>query len=261
MNLFNCGSVNKIFRASEHRRHGLKTKETLLYFLIGIPAAAAIGWLFYKSLAVSAVLAAVPFFTFNRFRDYMENRRREEMNMQFKDVLYAFSDSAAAGKSAGAAIESAWKNLRKIYGDDNLLTQRFCDMSMKIRETNASPETVLLDFGLDCEVEDIRNFIEIYCICLTSGGDREKAISKAASIIGEKINLRLELSNILAQKKLEATILCSITPVILLFLQVTSSDYTEVLYTTGAGRLIMTGCMIAAAFAASLCLKIMDIRI
>lgn len=261
MNLFKKGSINRKSPGVKYAVSRLTSKENALYFLTGLPVAAAIGWLFYKSLPVSVVMAVVPILTFNRFREFMENRRREEMNMQFKDVLYAFSDSAAAGKSAGAAIESAWKNLRKIYGDSNHLTQRFGDMTMKIRETNASPEGLLLDFGLDCEVEDIRSFMEIYCICLTSGGDREKAISKAASIIGEKINLRLELRNILAQKKLEAAILCGITPVILLFLQVTSSDYTEVLYTTTAGRLIMTGCMVAAVFAASLCLKIMDIRI
>ena len=109
--------------------------------------------------------------------------------------------------------------------------------------------------------EDIRNFIEIYCICIRSGGDREKAIDKAAGIIGEKIGLRQELQSILSQKKLEAVILCSITPLILLFLQMTSSDYADVLYVTMAGRLIMTLCLGAVGAAALLCLKIMDIKI
>lgn len=253
--------IEKFRGSSDGLKIPVGKKLIAAYFLVAAAVSFSVGWLFFKNVVVSVLFCVCPFLLFPLFRDFVVQRRREEMNMHFKDVLYAFSDAAASGKSAQASIENAYRNLRRIYGDGNVLTESFGEMTMKIRETNAAPEKVLLDFALSCDVEDIRNFIEIYTICLTSGGDREKAIAKAASIIGEKINLRLELRNILAQKKLEAAILCSITPIILLFLQITSGDYTAVLYTTLAGRIIMCGCLGAAAFAASKCLKIMDIRI
>ena len=181
--------------------------------------------------------------------------------MQFRDVLYAFSDSAASGRQAAFAIQTARQNLERIYGSGNYLVRSFTDMDRRIRETNESPERILMDFSSNCGIEDIRNFLEIYCICIRSGGDRERAIEKAAQIIGEKIGLRQELQSLLSQKKLEAAILCSITPLILLFLQMTSSDYADVLYTTPAGRLIMTLCLFAAGAASMMCLKIMDIKI
>jgi len=239
----------------------IEKKLIAIYFVVGSAASFGVGWLFFKNIIVGAGFCVSPFLLFPVFTEFVRNIKREEMNMQFKDVLYAFSDAAASGKSAQLSVDNAYRNLRRIYGDNNVLTESFGEMTLKIKETNAAPEKVLMDFALKCEIEDIRNFIEIYCICLTSGGDREKAIAKAASIIGEKINLRLELRNILAQKKLEAAILCCITPIILLFLQITSAEYTAVLYSTFAGRIIMVGCLAAAVFAASKCLKIMDIRI
>ena len=253
--------IEKFREGSGGLNFRIEKKEAVVYFMAGIVVSFLIGWLFFKNIVVSSLFCICPILLYPLFRQTVYNRKKEEMNMQFKDVLYAFSDAAASGKSAQLSIENAYRNLGRIYGEKNVLTENFGEMAVKIKETNAAPEKVLLDFGLDCDVEDIRNFIEIYTICLKSGGDREKAITKAASIIGEKINLRLELRSILAQKKLEAAILCSITPIILLFLQITSSEYTTVLYTTLAGRIIMCGCLGATAFAASKCLKIMDIRI
>ena len=236
-------------------------REMVFYYLVGSAAGAAIGWLFYRSLIPSLGLCVLPLLFRSRYLHIRQEQKLEEINMQFKDVLYAFSDSAASGRQAASAISSARQNLVRIYGEKNLLARAFTEMDLRIRQTNESPEKMLMDFSRECGIEDIRNFIEIYCICIRSGGDREKAIDKAAQIIGEKIGLRQELRSILSQKKLEAVILCSITPLILLFLQLSSSDYTDVLYTTLPGRLIMTLCLLAVGFAALMCLKIMDIRI
>jgi tight adherence protein B len=233
----------------------------LLYYLAGAGLCIGVGWLFYRSLPVSFLLCVLPFVFREKYLYYRREKKREEVNVQFRDVLYAFSDSAASGRQAAFAIRSARQNLERIYGTRNYLTCAFTDMDRRIRETNDSPERILMDFSADCGIEDIRNFMEIYCICIRSGGDREKAIDKAARIIGEKIGLRQELLSILSQKKLEAAILCSITPLILFFLQMTSSDYADVLYMTLAGRLVMTLCLIAAGAATLMCLRIMDIKI
>ncbi len=236
-------------------------KEMLFYYLTGTAICVSAGWLFYRSLIASAVLCVLTVVFRQKYLYYRREKKRDEVNMQFRDVLYAFSDSAASGRQAAFAIQTARQNLERIYGSGNYLVRSFTDMDRRIRETNESPERILMDFSSNCGIEDIRNFLEIYCICIRSGGDRERAIEKAAQIIGEKIGLRQELQSLLSQKKLEAAILCSITPLILLFLQMTSSDYADVLYTTPAGRLIMTLCLFAAGAASMMCLKIMDIKI
>lgn len=236
-------------------------KEKIRFFVIAGIFGALIGWLFYKNIIVSFAMIFMPLIFFGKYKEYIIGKKKEKMNMEFKDVLYAFSDSAASGRQADSAILLAFRNLERIYGKENLLTMDFKRMAVQVRETNTSPEKLLIEFGENCDIEDIRNFMEIYCICIKAGGDKEKAISKAAGIISEKINLRKELRNVLIQKKLEAVILCAIPPVVLLFMQLTSGDYSAVLYNSVGGRVVMTLCLGAAIWAGMMCLKIMDVKI
>lgn len=239
----------------------LPAREKIKYVVLSVLICSLIGWLFYRNLGAAAVMCILPLMYYRRFVLYVEERSRERINIQFKDVLYAFSDSAASGKQAASAVYGAYDSLKRIYGENDRLTMEFEQMCVRIRETNEAPEKILMDFALECGVEDIRSFMEIYCICIKSGGSREKAINKAAGIISDKINLRKELGNILVQKKLEAVILCSIPPAVLMFMQMTSGEYGEVLYSTVQGRIIMTICLGAALWAVNLCMKIMDIKI
>lgn len=231
------------------------------YFLTACCASALIGWLFYKSIAAALIMTVLPILFFKRYKKYVILLKKERINSEFKDVLYAFSDAAASGRQADSAIINSYKNLKNIYGEDNILTKEFEYMSARIRETKDSPDRLLMEFGIKMGIEDIRNFMEIYCICIKSGGDKEKAINKAAGIIREKIALRQELSGILISKKIEACILCGIPIVVLGFMQIFSGEYSGILYTSLQGRLIMTACLGAALWAAALCLKIMDIKI
>lgn len=238
-----------------------RRRERILYFVLSGLLAIVLGWLFYKSVIASVLLLAVPVKFYGRFCEYVVERKKETINMEFKDVLYAFSDTAASGRQADSAINAACRNMKRIYGEDNMLYEQLNTINIRIREMNESPERLLMEFAEDCEIDDIRNFLEIYCICINAGGDKEKAIAKAAGIISEKISLRQELKTIMVQKKLEAAILCCIPPVVLVFLQITSSSYAEVLFSTSVGRIIMTFCLAAMMFAAAMCLKIMDIKI
>lgn len=238
-----------------------RRRDVVMYFAVSGISAMVLGWLFYKNILASILMIVVPIKFYKKFCQLMVERKKESINMEFKDVLYAFSDTAAAGRQADSAIMSACRNMRRIYGEDNLLYREMNAINVRIREMNESPERLLMEFAEECEIDDIRNFLEVYCICIKAGGDKEKAIAKSAGIISEKIGLRQELKTIMIQKKLEAAILCSIPPVVLVFLQFTSSSYAEVLFTTLVGRIIMTFCLAAMMFAAAMCLKIMDIKI
>ncbi|MBQ4339982.1 MAG: type II secretion system F family protein [Firmicutes bacterium] len=231
------------------------------YFLISGGMFAFTGWLFYKSFAAVFVMPVLSLAFYKKYKAYVIKSKKESVNMNFKDVLYAFLDSAASGKQADTAIFNSYRNLKNIYGEDNILTREFKYMSAGIRESRDSPDRLLMEFGSRMDIEDIRNFMEIYCICIRSGGEKEKAISRSAGIIGEKIMIRQELSGILISKKIEACILCVIPIAVLGFMQIFSADYSSVLYTSIQGRIIMTLCLGAALWAVALCMRIMDIKI
>ena len=171
------------------------------------------------------------------------------------------SSSVAAGRSLGEAISDAGENLTHLYGENHTITREFMMMKRRILYTNEAPEQVMLEFGEKTGLEDIQNFAEVCSICIKTGGDLEKAMGKAVSIITEKINLRREISALTAQKKLEVRLLTAIPFIVLAFLQLTSSDYMTVLYETILGRIIMTFCLLAVGSAYMIGERIMEIEI
>lgn len=87
------------------------------------------------------------------------------------------------------------------------------------------------------------------------------AVNKAAAIIGEKINIEREIKTMVTQKKYEGRIITMMPVVIILFLQMMSPDYLEVMYTTAAGRILMSLALGAIVFAYWMIERITDIEV
>lgn len=62
---------------------------------------------------------------------------------------------------------------------------------------------VLRDFAMRSGLADIADFVNVYEICRASGGDLARAMNRAATIIGDKIQLEAELKTMMAQKAFE----------------------------------------------------------
>lgn len=66
------------------------------------------------------------------------------------------------------------------------------------------------------------------------------AVNKAAAVIGEKIGVEQEIRTMVSQKKLEGRIITAMPLLVILFLQTASPEYLSVMYTTLAGRILMS---------------------
>ena len=68
-------------------------------------------------------------------------------------------------------------------------------------------------------------------------------IYETAALIGEKIEVEKEIQVLLSAKRLEHNIMSVIPFAIILYVSIASGGYFDVLYTTSAGRVIMTICL------------------
>lgn len=219
------------------------------------------GMLFYKNiiLALLLILAVIPIKKY--YTKIIASKRKSELTVQFKDLLYSISASFATGRSMTSALEEAYENLLLIYKEDDIIlieVKYMCDRLIGNKENEAD---VLLDFAKRSGIEDIINFMDVYLTCRSTGGDIQKVVNEAASVIADRIDIEKEINTITAQKKYEARILTFIPLALIAFLQFTSPDYIEPLYTTLQGKLIMTGSigMIVVAFLWSM--KITEINV
>lgn len=239
----------------------LSKREKTGFILAGYATAFAVTYLFYHSIVFSCAAGIIPVFFTESYSRYLAEKRKTELLMQFKDFLYALSSSMSAGRQLLSALKDSAAGLSLMYDEKSPLIQELRFMVRNIEENRESEDKLLLNFSQRSHLEDIVNFAEVFSICRKTGGDINKVIKNTSDILLDKMTIQKEIKTITAQKKLEGRIIALMPLIVILGLEISSPDYLEVLYTTVAGRLIMTAALLGICIAWFLSERISSIEI
>ena len=217
-----------------------KRNSTILWLLLWTAA----GILFYRQFWLGVL--GVPFLPvlWKAEQRKKGERRQKELRNQFRDFLTSVSASAAAGKSLRSALCSAGEGMKILYPAEAVICKEAESIRQKLTETNLSEERVLQELAERSGVEEIRIFEQTCTICRRTGGDLERAISKAQRVLTRRIETERAVQSQLAQKKLEMGILLAVPLFLLFFLQMTAPEYMKDLYETSTGRVLMTWALV-----------------
>lgn len=177
------------------------------------------------------------------YKHALADKRKETLRVQFKDMLYSISSAIAAGRHLNEAIMESEKTVSLINGEECILAAEIRNMSRKMLETNCTADDVLRDLSLRSKVKEISDFADVCIICQRTGGDLTKMISKAVMLLTQNIELQKEKNVMLSQKKTESIILAVMPVLVTALINIAAPDYLSVMYTTLAGRLIMTAAL------------------
>lgn len=217
--------------------------EKIRFILICGPGLMAVGFLFYHSIILSALVSFLAYPGLGLYRSWLKEKRIRDMKEQFRDVLYSVSASVSAGRQMPEALQEAGQNVRLIFGEDSLMVRELDYMVKMMKEYRESEEEILKDFAVRTGIEDISDFVDIYLTCRETGGDLIRVLGKASEIIMDKIAIEKEIHAITAQKQFEAKLLTAIPFILILFLQLVSPDYLSVMYEGIKGRILMTAAL------------------
>jgi tight adherence protein B len=145
------------------------------------------------------------------------------------------------------ALNDGCARLSDLYGEGSLLKNELRAMISMVEESGASPTRLFRDLGFRSGVSEIRQFSDTCEICIETGGDLEKAAGKAINILIDRIEVEEAIRSMTAQKRYEIKILSAIPCILLMCLQLTSSGYIDALYTSTAGRMLMTASLLLVA--------------
>lgn len=159
------------------------------------------------------------------------------------------------------AMEEARENLGELYGSRGLMAGELEHMLRSIQETGEGEVELWQSFARRSGLEDAADFTQVFSACRETGGNLIQAVNKAASVIGEKIAVEMEIRTIVSQKKLEGRIITAMPAIIVVFLQAVSPDYLEVMYVTFGGRILMSLALFAMAGAYVMIERITDIEV
>lgn len=219
-----------------------------------------IAFIFFKSVFVSLLFssAGLAFPAIRRVK--LQQKRVEQLNLQFKQALYILSSSLAAGHSVETAFRQTSSDLRHLFPDEATDIRTEFHLIIKRLDNGEPIEAILQQFSARTKLEDIQNFTDVFIICKRSGGNLVEVMRNTANIISEKIAIQQDIAVMIAQKKFESRIL-SMAPIIFVaILSYTSPDYMAPLY-MGQGRIIMAAALIVLFLCHYVSQKLMEINI
>lgn len=240
----------------------LTLKEKTVFAFAAAAVGTAVGILFYDSMYIAvavSLLGAVLYMPI--YRQKITEKHKSELLIQFRDLLYSLSASISSGRSMREALEEAREFCGATYEKEDYIMRELEYMCRQLRNGNAVDTDVLGDFARRSGLGDIEDFVSVYESCKGSGGNLKKAISRATSLIGDKIELERELKSLLAQKLFEGRIVGIAPFAIVLMIRLTAAEYMEAMTESAQGRIITTLAVVLIAVAVGMTERIHSIEI
>jgi len=126
---------------------------------------------------------------------------------------------------------------------------------------NRSVEQALSEFAGRSGLDDVKNFAEVFAAAKRSGGELVPIISHTADVIRDKVQVRQEILTMTASKQFEQRIMSMIPFFIVLYIDMTSPGFFNIMYSTGIGRILMTLCLVIYITAIAIARLIMKIEV
>jgi tight adherence protein B len=255
------GFDKKEKKLEDYDAYNMKTGEKLLYIILAASFIFAIAYVFYRNIPFSVLLSIAAIGYPKLKTEDIIKKRKYELNIQFKDMLYSLSSSLTVGKSMETAFKDCLKDLEILYPDSDAFIISEVNYIIRKIELNETLESALSDFASRAHIEDVENFADVVYTCKRTGGNLIEVIKNTSNIINDKIEIKQEIDTILAQRKLEHRILNVLPVILVLLLSITAKDYMEPVFKTMPGRMVMSLTAAMLAFAYFISKRIMDIKI
>lgn len=245
----------------DYGRYRLSRREYLQSIGMGIVVDGMVSYACYRSWVVFGILLlpacmVLPYLGCS----YWKNRRLEQLELQFKEMIRTLSASLSAGYSVENALEICRNEMSMMYGEDGMIVKELEYMLWQLR-MNQSVEAVILDFAQRSGVEEIQDFAHIFAIAKRSGGRLVAVISHTVGLMQDRYQVRDEIRILTASRRFEQKIMRWMPFLILLYVDGTSPGFFDLLYTTWMGRMIMSACLAIYVLSCYLSEKILDIKV
>lgn len=244
----------------DYREYHMTKTEWLTGLLSGIGIAIVFTYLFYRSLYALIFLCPVVPFCIRAQRKRLCKRRIANLKLQFKDALQAVSAALQAGYSMENAMVEAHQDMKNMYGERSLIANELALIVGGI-QNNRTVEEMFSNLAERSGIEDISDFAEVFAIAKRGGGDLVAVIRVCSVTIGDKIETSKEIETLIAAKKLEGRIMDIIPCFIMLYMDLSSPGFFDILYHTLFGRVLMTICLAVYLGAILLSEKIMSVEV
>lgn len=173
-------------------------------FLIGFVASA----IYFNVAVLNFIVAFIcAYKSIPIYQNMLQKKRTKELRLQFRDLLESLSNSYTVGMTANRAFHSAYDDMRVEHGENAYITKEIA-LICNARDTRGFEiKDCLKDFAERSGIDDIKSFADVFDISSELGGDIARVIRETRDMIGEKIEIEMEIQTIVTGQKSQLDIL------------------------------------------------------
>lgn len=255
----------------------MKKCEKIGYFLLAFGIGAVIGYLFYGGIGLDefgnpttltyalntiiscgvGILAGKMFLPIRM--EQIIKKKKNELKLQFRDMLEAFTTSLGAGKNVNDSLYSIYDDLKVQYEEDAAILKEL-EVILSGMANNNDIEDLLLDMGKRSGLEDIESFANVFKICYRKGGNIKDTIRNTHEILSDKMEIAEDIETVVTGSKNEQNIMVVMPIILIAMIKMMSEDFARN-FTTVTGVIATTiaiGMFIASYFIGR---AVLDIKI
>lgn len=237
----------------------LNRKEEMQCLGEGMCIVILFSYFFYRSYLAILFLSPLSFFYRNYRKKQLIQYKTERLEQEFKETILAVQTNMQAGYSIENAFVESYQDIIKIYGENSEMGKELQVICTGMKN-GKNLETLLLDLARRCPDSEIAEFAEVYSIASKTGSRWNEVIMNTVSLIREKLEIKEEIELLIHGKKLENRVMCVIPFFILVYMDITSDGYFDILYHNMIGIFIMTICMVVYILAYVLAEKVTRVK-
>lgn len=260
-----------------YRVYRMKPLEKVLYFLLAFTVGAAVGYLFYGgigknqygdptpltwvlNITIPTIVGSIAgcLYVPMRTKTIIE-KRKNELNHQFRDMLDSLTTSLGAGKNVNDSFVSVYEDLKVQYDSDAYILKEL-EIVISGIHNNIAIEDVLEDFGRRSDNDDILSFANVFKISYRKGGNIKDVIRNTHEILSDKMAIAEDIETLVTSNKMEQNIMI-IMPIALIGVIKMMSPEFAANFVTATGILSTTVSIVIFVIAYFIGKSVLNIKI
>lgn len=252
--------MSKNYSLPDYSNYRFKAKDRLLYTAEGIFLITVISYFFYRSWIACMGLVPVMILFLKEKKKELAKKQRQELSVQFKDVILAVAANQKAGYSIENAFRESYRDMAMLYGEESIICTEL-KVIMAGLDNNVVLEKLLYNLGVRSGLPDVMQFADVFLIAKRSGGSMTDILAKTAAVIDQKTETDKEIQLMISAKKMEQKIMNIVPFLIIFYVGSTSKGFFDVLYHNLIGVIVMTVCLGFYLAAYLMSKRIVDIEV
>lgn len=226
----------------------ISKKEYVINILLISLIICIVAKLFYGSFAGVVVIVPLGILLLRQRKEKIILKRTEQLETAFKDMLISVSDALRTGYSIENAIRESYRDLLPAYGYDSIICREVRLMISRLN-LNVNVESVITEFADRMGIGNAELFARMFITAKRTGGNMVEIIRNVTDDIVLKEAVKEEIRVMMNSKKTEQKVMSVIPLFLLLYINITSPGFFDVMYESVAGKCVMTVCLICYAAA------------